>query len=407
MLPTGKPLPDRLPTTEAGIKALALPPGKADAIVFHAAIPGLGLRLRGATKRWVLQYRDAGGASRRLALGAFPAVGIRAAEEAARVHLGAKAKGNDPAKARAEARAEAEAAAPLSTVLQAFLDAREGQIAAGTLAQYRRGLTVHLAGLGKLGIARVDAAAIAEALDDVAEEVGPIARNRAHAALAAATRWAAARGAAPVMLAATVAAIPRLDEAPRDRVLTDAELAAIWKATADRTLFNRIVRVLLLSGCRRSEVGGWRWSWMEDNGAAWLVMPRGSTKGGVKHPVPLLPAIQAELPERQPGRDFIFGEEGTAPFSGWSAAVGRLRRRVAEVMEVQPADLAPFGLHDFRRTLATRMNDNALAPAEVVERVLGHVIQGVRAVYDRAERRQDRAEALAAWHRHLSAVCGW
>jgi integrase len=48
----------------------------------------------------------------------------------------------------------------------------------------------------------------------------------------------------------------------RSRVLTDDELRAIWKATDEPTTFNRIVRLLLLTGERRSEIAGLRQEWI-------------------------------------------------------------------------------------------------------------------------------------------------
>ena len=49
------------------------------------------------------------------------------------------------------------------------------------------------------------------------------------------------------------------EDKPRERVLSDAELAAIWKAAPDND-YGRIVRLLMLTAQRREEIGGLRWS---------------------------------------------------------------------------------------------------------------------------------------------------
>ena len=45
---------------------------------------------------------------------------------------------------------------------------------------------------------------------------------------------------------------------PRERVLSDDELRVVWRACADDD-FGRAVRLLILTGCRRDEIGGLRW----------------------------------------------------------------------------------------------------------------------------------------------------
>lgn len=395
-----------LPKTDAAIGKLALPAGTAEAFIWHPAIKGLGLRLRagkgGCAKVWTVQYRDTSGATRRVTLGRHPGLSLAAAEKGAKVHLGDLARGVDPAKQRTAARAARASAVPLRQVFDAYLAARDGDLAPASLAQYRRGLLDHLAKLHKVDVGAADAATVSRALDAVQENAGPIARNRAHAALAACARWAAGHGMAPVTLAATVAAIPKKAETPRDRVLSNDELASIWKAAGLGHSFHRITRLLLLTGTRRSEIGGLRWSHQEDD--SWFVLPSTATKARVRHPIPILRAIAAELPERG-NRDFIFGE-GDAPFSGWSSGMRRLEARRAELLGVKVDTLAPWGLHDFRRTLSTRMNEHRLADPLVIEKLLGHVPPKIRTIYNTSGWHQDRRDALAAWHAHLAPIIG-
>ena len=58
----------------------------------------------------------------------------------------------------------------------------------------------------------------------------------------------------PTILAQALAENPA-----RDRVLDDDEIRAVWRACQDDD-FGRIIKLLLLTGCRRNEIGGLQWS---------------------------------------------------------------------------------------------------------------------------------------------------
>ena len=92
----------------------------------------------------------------------------------------------------------------------------------------------------------------------------------------------------------------------RERVLNSDELRTLWLALNDLSgLFGPLLKVLLLSGQRRSEVAGMRWEEVEGLGtdeAVWK-LPRARTKNGQSHLVPLTPVVQAlliELPRTGP-----------------------------------------------------------------------------------------------------------
>ena len=67
---------------------------------------------------------------------------------------------------------------------------------------------------------------------------------------------------------------------PRDRVLTPGELKAIWRQCRDDD-FGRIIRLLLLTACRRDEIGGLRWSEV-DLETGKLLLPKDRTKTGAR-----------------------------------------------------------------------------------------------------------------------------
>ena len=123
--------------------------------------------------------------------------------------------------------------------------------------------------------------------------------------------------------------IPKNAETSKDRVLDDAELRAIWMATAGGGHFDRIVRLLLLTGCRRDEIGALRWSEISNN---LITIPEARTKTGIAHEVPLSQLALEQLPAREAERDCVFGE-GEHGFSGWSRSKDRLDQRIARQCE--------------------------------------------------------------------------
>ena len=179
-------------------------------------------------------------------------------------------------------------------------------------------------------------------LAEIATRNGPIAANRARAALSALFTWAMREGLVetnPVV--GTNRAVP---ERSRERVLSDPELAAIWQACGSDD-YGQIVRLLILTGQRREEVGGMRWKEIDLVSARWC-MPPERTKNHRPHEIPLpapaLAIIRGLL--RRPDRPYLFGE-GQGPFQGWSKARAGLNRRAAAAGH----PLAPWRLHDIRR----------------------------------------------------------
>ena len=87
---------------------------------------------------------------------------------------------------------------------------------------------------------------------------GPVAANRVRAALSALWTWGLRTGLIEAE-SNPVSFTVRNPEKPRERVLNDDELKAIWNATNEDADYARIVRLCLLTGCRREEIGGLRW----------------------------------------------------------------------------------------------------------------------------------------------------
>jgi integrase len=236
---------------------------------------------------------------------------------------------------------------------------------------------------------------IAELLEKLTKRSGPIAANRLRSALSALWGWGLRSG----LIEADsnpVAFTLRRPERARERTVTDAELKAIWKSTEDDGDYARIVRLCLLSGCRREEIGRLRLDEIKHDR---LVIGGKRMKGGITHEVPLMPMIAAALPST-PGTssEYVFGRRGTG-FSGWSKAKDALDAKIAK----EGAALTHWTLHDLRRTFSTRLHDAGVEPL-VVEALLAHKQRGIAAIYNRASFWKAKCATLELWHSLLSNI---
>ena len=191
-------------------------------------------------------------------------------------------------------------------------------------------------------------------LDAIAAD-RPIQANRIFAGLRRLFSWCIERDILAVSPCAGVK--PPAPERQRDRVLSDAEVVALWKAT-DGDPAGPLVRVLLLTGQRRSEVGGMRWSEIREAEQIWSLPPE-RTKNRQAHIVPLSSqawSIIDDMPKIK-GNDFVFA---AADRTGYGRAKARIDKRMPSVGQWQ--------FHDLRRALATNLQRLGVR-LEVTERL--------------------------------------
>src|SRR5262249_4361820 len=155
-------------------------------------------------------------------------------------------------------------------------------------------------------------------LDAIADRGAGVMANRVLAALRKMFTWAIGRG---HLSANPCTAIPTpTKEKTRDRVLTDDELKAIWRASDEVVApFGMIVKLLMLTAQRRSEVAGMKWSEINADKAVWS-LPGGRVKNDSGHDVPLSKGSSdiIEAIHKIKNRDFLFSTNGTNPVSGFS-----------------------------------------------------------------------------------------
>jgi integrase len=199
----------------------------------------------------------------------------------------------------------------------------------------------------------------------------------------------------------------------RDRVLADRELVWFWKATSSLSQpFGALLRMISLTGCRRSELAGMNRDELTDD-LAMLSLPGERTKNGLPHDIPLPPLAREILKtvEAVPGGSniLVFTTNGVTPVSGFSKIKKRLDElMVAEARKERGADatLPPWRLHDLRRTCATGMAEIGVAP-HIVEACLNHISgakAGVAGVYNRAAYAAEKKAALERWAAHIDGL---
>jgi integrase len=381
--------------TKAAVADLALPAGQSEAIFWDTGgAPGLGLRLRaGGSRNWVFQYRI-GRQQRRIGLGKASAVSAADARaQASKMHARVKL-GEDPAAQKAEG--VARASETFESLLGVFLARQAERLKPKSYAEVERHLRVQSKPFHRLPLAKIDRRAVAKLLAEIGVSSGPFAANRLRASLMTFFSWAMREGLIDSNV--VIATNKNAEGRGRERVLTDLEVAAVWAATAGADQYSAIVRLLLLTASRRDEIGGLRWAEV-DLDRALISLPGERVKNGRPFDIPLSPSALAiiEAQPRRPDHDFVFGR-GQGGFSGWSKSKSELDRR---------ANIAPWRLHDLRRTASTVMHDVLAVQPHVVEAVLGHVSghkAGVAGVYNRAAYANDRRRALTLWAEHVVSV---
>ncbi len=306
--------------TKANIARITFPAGKAEHIVYDDDLAGFGLRLHPSGRRtWFVQYR-LGQKQRRLKLGTVEQLDPEKARTHAKAALAKVSLGSDPATETEEAKAKA--TVTLKRTAEDYLTRyAANRLKPGSLAEVERHLRQHWKPLGERPLSSIKRAHVAARLAEIARDNGPFAANRARAALSALFTWSIGEGFADDN---PVAGTHRpTEEVARDRVLTDAEVALVWRQSGAGD-YGAIVRLLLLTACRRDEVGAMAWS--ELQGSTWSV-PGERTKNGL--PLDLtLPPMALEVLQAvhaREGRDLVFGARA-GPFSGWSQGEGRARR---------------------------------------------------------------------------------
>jgi integrase len=382
--------------TAKAVAGLDLPPGKDDAIFFDDAVIGFGVRLRRSadgsiSRTWIAQYRR-GKATRRMRIG-NATVSAEMARKAAKNALAAAQLGQDPQSEKTAQRDKDQR--QFCTVVAEYLQAKQSAVRPKTYRDVERYLTGdYFKPLHSKPVDNIERADVSLSLTRIDHDCGSPTAARARTTLNAFFGWAMSMGLAesnPV-----IGSIKPQDSKPRERVLTDAELVEVWEA-ADDDAFGRIVKLLILTGQRRTEVGSMEWKELNFDAGTWTI-PDTRTKNKRQHTITLPPMawdIINEVRDHKTGGDFVFGIR--AGFGHWG---------LKQDLDLRLKGVAKWTLHDLRRTAATGMADIGVAP-HVIEQALNHVSghkAGVAGTYNRSTYTAEVRTALAMWADHVRVL---
>jgi integrase len=384
--------------TDKFIRAIQ-PPAAGRLVIPDAGAPGLSLRVtqKGAMS-WLVRYRVRGQKKQKgVVLGPYDdQKGSLANARKRAAKIVSEAKAGLDLIAEEERQVEAAEAAKargrtVAAISESFLKASERLKSYRQRASYVRNHI--LPAIGDRIVGEVRRADIVELLDTVEGRGLKQTVNRTRETLLALFEFAVERQLADANPVA--GSRRRRVEIKRERVLTASEIRALWlgieKVTAPISAF---VRTLLLTGVRREEARGARWSELDIDGKLWVI-PGSRTKNGRPHEVPLSTAmldILSTVPRRGP---YIFSRtDGESPLVDMSGLKTQLDRA---------SGVTGWRLHDLRRTLRTGLAQLGVVH-EIAEVCIGHTLPGLVQTYNRHAYAEEKREAVQRWADHVMGI---
>jgi integrase len=380
----------------------SLKPGASRREIPDGGVRGLYLQIFPSGKAsWAFRYRF-GGRTRKLTIGASPEIGLKDARDLARAAHLQIASGEDPGAAKQAARADAKAFPArdmVEKVAAQYLARHVKDLAARTRLEAKRIFAKEILptfrGRRLSEIKRPD---VIEWLDGIVDRPAPIAANRALSWFKGLCNFAVER--AIIDLSPIAAIKPPAPETPRDRMLSDAELAAVWEvADALEPVYSGLIKLLILTGQRLREVSELEWKEIDLVAKLWT-LPAARAKNSVEHSIPLSDQsveILKTLP-RIAGSAFVFTVNGRNPIRGTPL----IKRRIDKLAPPMP----PWVLHDLRRTVASGMARLGIN-LPVIEKLLNHVsgsFAGIVGVYQRHSFADEKRAAMQTWARHVEQL---
>ena len=394
--------------TDRAIRALKPAPAGQRYDVADSIVPGLAVRVTsGGHRSFILTARYPGSTNpTRRALGDYGAISLEEARGKAREWLASLKKGQDPKLAEEKQRAVElrKQATTFAALAEDFIKDK--------LASERRGWDAEN-DIRREFLPRWAALPVTEITEAHIVEVIKAAKGRgaifqAFNLLTLARRlfsWAIDQRCYGLESSPCGRLRPKLigKKKPRQRILSDAELRALWKATESIGYpYGPLFRLLALSGQRKSEVGEAVWSEFDIDNKVWII-PAERMKANAAHLVPLSDdaiEILQSLPRFNKGDHLFSTDFGVKPVNGFSK--GKLRLDTAMKAELG-GELADFVLHDIRRTMRTNLS--ALPVSDLVrELVIAHTKPGLHKVYDLHAYQDEKARALDLWAARLRMI---
>jgi integrase len=329
--------------------------------IADAKVPGLGiLKLPSGVETWYLRFREPGGKQQHHKIGRLPIVSRTLAREEAHKLLASVAKGEAPTSARQELRR----GPSVADLYELVKTKHHPKLRPNTVKGYLCTWDLHI--IPALGTTKVQLVTTAQVMDLI-EKIGGTQANRTLAVLRKAFNLAILWG---LRKDNPCAKVPGNGERKRRRYLTREEMARLLLAldgfapAGVRWRFAQLVRLLLLTGCRVSEVKDACWSWVQ--GAVLVVPPECHKTGADGHPrlVHLTPAAVDVLQQlrARSNSEWIIQGDGDHPLVGY-------QKLWQELLAI--AKITDFKVHDARHHYAS-MAVSAGLTLNQIGGLLGH-----------------------------------
>lgn len=397
---------NKIKLTDAVVSNARLPEGRAELVLWDTDVTGFGLRVRAQSKTWIVYYRPAGlgraATAKRFKLGTPETIGTATdARRLARDVMGRVARGEDPAADRAESKRAAKARVrDLIDEYEVHQKARGRTNVGNVVSVIRRGMQPFL----DRDVRDLTSAELVEVIDKIAAKGRVGAADDFRARCRAFLSWC--RDSRKVLDANPLlehrrerpTRAQKLQREETGRALNADEVKAVWAASGRGSVYNRLIRFVLLTGCRRTEASLVSRSMMEQapDGPVWLVIPKEITKSGRDHRLAVTPQLDALLRAcpRDARSDLFFPSVKTGgPIKGWS----KLHASFVIACGVK------FGLHDLRRTLKTGL-DALGVDSDISEICLNHTRQGLEGVYNKNSAADEVSAAFHLWGNFVAPV---
>lgn len=342
--------------------------------IWDMACPTLAIRVGKNRRTWVLKKGNS-----RQALGHYPQLSLAKARQKASTGI-------------------LEASESLLDALLDFERIYGPEVAPRTMKDWTRLITKHFTTLHNKPLQDItlrDLSKVLEAMNDTPQEA-----NHAHAAISRLLNWCASTGRLPHTLRLPTP----YKKKSRERVLTLEEIAKVWIACSTNNPFHLIVKLLILTGQRRGEIANiylctfhsqshfasshsssgtyshgdcTPLSTTKNNTITWP-----TTKNGKPHTIPISALTTSMIAQLV----------ADLPHNTWSKPKTALDKA---------SGVTNYTLHDIRRTVATHMSQQLKINSDVIEKILNHSTPGVRGIYNRDDRLEEMADALARWEQFV------
>ncbi|ACK51032.1 integrase family protein [Methylocella silvestris BL2] len=353
-------------------------------------------------KSWAYRFSFEG-KPKKLTIGSYPAIDLSRARSIALASATKVANGRNPAAEKKVEREKARKPSDLDlvdvVVAQFVVKHVEPKTRPQSAKEMKRILKREIlsrwSGRRLTEITRSDIRDLLEAIADRA----PIMANRVFEVISSLINWSISM---EMLSASPIAGLRKPSPAKRrDRILSEKELTDVWQASERAGWpYGSMIKVLILSGQRRSEVSDMTWSEIDFEERSWT-LPAVRTKNGKGHIIPLSPTIidvLLTLPRIGSESGFVFTTNGFSPIRNFA------RRKKALMMSCQSEN--NWTLHDLRRTFATGMA-RLKVELPVVEKLLNHssgTFGGVQGVYQQYDFQSEKREAMNLWASYVNKI---